>query len=93
MIGDHKQLRPKLECYELRKESGCQVDFDESLFERLALQDGFPIQVLPPPVMYYYPQHGGLLHWFIVLFFLLHWFIGVSCCIVPHYTLSRSGLK
>jgi hypothetical protein len=52
LIGDHKQLRPKLESYELRKESGKGVDFDESLFERLALQDGFPIQVLLPSVMY-----------------------------------------
>ena len=38
MIGDHQQLPPKLEFYDLRKESGKQVNFDESLFERLALQ-------------------------------------------------------
>ena len=43
MIGDHKQLRPKLECYSLRKESGRGVDFDISLFERLANQPGFPV--------------------------------------------------
>ena len=46
LIGDHKQLRPKVECYRLRKESGNLIDFDESLFERLALQPGFPVQVL-----------------------------------------------
>lgn len=46
MIGDHQQLPPKLEFYDLRKESGKQVNFDESLFERLALQSGFPVQVL-----------------------------------------------
>ena len=46
MIGDHKQLRPKLECFTLRKESGEGINFDESLFERLALQEGFPVQVL-----------------------------------------------
>lgn len=46
MIGDHKQLRPKLESYQLRKESGKGIDFDVSLFERLALQSGFPIHTL-----------------------------------------------
>ena len=46
MIGDHKQLRPKLECFTLRKESGEGINFDESLFERLALQEDFPVQVL-----------------------------------------------
>ena len=46
MIGDHQQLPPKLEFFDLRKESGRQVNFDESLFERLAVQDGFPVQVL-----------------------------------------------
>ena len=46
MIGDHLQLRPKLECYDLRKESGKCIDFDVSLFERLATQPGFPIHTL-----------------------------------------------
>jgi len=46
LIGDHFQLRPKLEHYPLRKESGQHVNFDESLFERLALQHGFPISLL-----------------------------------------------
>lgn len=46
MIGDHQQLRPKLECYRLRKESGQGVNFDVSLFERLATQSGFPIITL-----------------------------------------------
>ena len=42
MIGDHLQLRAKLEHYPLRKESGKHIDFDESLFERLILHGGFP---------------------------------------------------
>lgn len=46
MVGDHKQLRPKLECYELRKESGKGIDFDISLFERLATSSSFPIVTL-----------------------------------------------
>jgi hypothetical protein len=37
MIGDHQQLRPKAENYELRKEARNGVDLDVSLFERLAL--------------------------------------------------------
>ena len=36
MIGDHKQLRPKIEHYPLQKESGKGYDFNVSLFERLA---------------------------------------------------------
>jgi hypothetical protein len=46
MIGDHLQLRPKLECYRLRNESGQGINFDTSLFERLATQPGFPIITL-----------------------------------------------
>eukprot|EP01041_Mallomonas_annulata_P000135 gene135-218_t len=47
MIGDHKQLRPKLEHFDLRKDSGKGVDFDVSLFERLANQEGnFPVSRL-----------------------------------------------
>ena len=39
MIGDHKQLRPKAECYQLRKASNKGFDLDISLFERLAAVD------------------------------------------------------
>lgn len=42
MIGDHKQLRPKLECYDLSVESGGGHDFNRSLFERLILDANFP---------------------------------------------------
>ncbi|KAJ9508188.1 hypothetical protein QJQ45_021542, partial [Haematococcus lacustris] len=41
LIGDHKQLRPKVECYSLQKESGRGYDLNVSLFERLVLA-GFP---------------------------------------------------
>ena len=41
MIGDHKQLRPKANCYELEKNYG----FCVSLFERLA-RNGFPVITL-----------------------------------------------
>lgn len=46
IIGDHLQLRPKLECYQLRKKSHKGIDFDVSLFERLALQPNFPVHTL-----------------------------------------------
>ena len=52
LIGDHLQLRPKLECYGLRTESGSGVNFDESLFERLAVRDKYPVQVLNIQVSY-----------------------------------------
>jgi superfamily I DNA and/or RNA helicase len=35
MIGDHQQLRPKVEHYPLQKESKCGFDLNVSLFERL----------------------------------------------------------
>lgn len=38
LIGDHLQLRPKLEYYPLRKESNQGIDFDVSVFERLVQQ-------------------------------------------------------
>ena len=41
MIGDHKQLRPKANCYNLEKK----YEFCVSLFERLA-RNGFPIHTL-----------------------------------------------
>lgn len=46
MIGDHKQLRPKLESYNLRVDSGKGINFDVSLFERLAKEGQFPIHTL-----------------------------------------------
>ena len=41
MIGDHLQLRPKIEHYPLKVESGQGIDFDRSLFERLIVS-GYP---------------------------------------------------
>ncbi|KXZ51993.1 hypothetical protein GPECTOR_10g1015 [Gonium pectorale] len=41
MIGDHKQLRPKVECWPLSVQSGHGHDLNVSLFERLVLS-GFP---------------------------------------------------
>lgn len=38
MIGDHLQLRPKIENYELSADSGSGFDLDVSLFERLIRQ-------------------------------------------------------
>ena len=37
MIGDHKQLRPKIENYELSVLSGNGYDLNRSLFERMIL--------------------------------------------------------
>ncbi|KAL8734543.1 MAG: hypothetical protein Q9166_001443 [cf. Caloplaca sp. 2 TL-2023] len=45
LIGDHKQLRPKVANYELTVEKGEGYDLNRSLFERLVLK-GFPHQVL-----------------------------------------------
>ncbi|KAG2495742.1 hypothetical protein HYH03_006339 [Edaphochlamys debaryana] len=41
LIGDHKQLRPKVESYSLTVQSGAGHDLNVSLFERLVL-GGFP---------------------------------------------------
>ncbi|KAG2492324.1 hypothetical protein HYH03_009275 [Edaphochlamys debaryana] len=41
LIGDHKQLRPKIDCYSLSVQSGAGHDLNVSLFERLVL-GGFP---------------------------------------------------
>ena len=38
LIGDHKQLRPKINNYELTVEKGLGYDLNRSLFERLVLQ-------------------------------------------------------
>jgi AAA domain len=45
LIGDHKQLRPKVNNYRLSVEKGDGYDLNRSLFERLVLK-GFPHQVL-----------------------------------------------
>jgi hypothetical protein len=45
LIGDHQQLRPKVESYKLQKESGCGYDLNVSLFERLVLA-GHPCTML-----------------------------------------------
>jgi superfamily I DNA and/or RNA helicase len=45
MVGDHKQLKPKLENYKLRTESGYGINFDVSLFERL-VRGNYPYKVL-----------------------------------------------
>lgn len=45
LIGDHKQLRPKVANYDLTVERGEGYDLNRSMFERLVLK-GFPHQVL-----------------------------------------------
>ena len=45
LIGDHKQLRPKVANYDLSVEKGDGYDLNRSLFERLVLK-GFPHQIL-----------------------------------------------
>lgn len=45
MIGDHKQLRPKVNNYQLTVEKGQGYDLNKSMFERLVL-GGFPHQTL-----------------------------------------------
>jgi multidrug efflux pump subunit AcrA (membrane-fusion protein) len=45
MIGDHKQLRPKIDQHRLSVESGLGYDLNRSLFERMALR-GFPMSTL-----------------------------------------------
>lgn len=45
LIGDHKQLRPKVGSYKLTVEKGEGYDLNRSLFERLILK-GFPHQTL-----------------------------------------------
>ncbi|GJP50063.1 hypothetical protein CLOM_g9207 [Closterium sp. NIES-68] len=46
LIGDHLQLRPKVELYELSKDSYKGFDLDVSLFERLALSKQIPVFTL-----------------------------------------------
>lgn len=45
LIGDHKQLRPKVNSYKLAVEKGEGYDLNRSLFERLILK-GYPHQTL-----------------------------------------------
>lgn len=45
LIGDHKQLRPKVANYKLSVEKGAGYDLNRSLFERLVLK-GYPHQTL-----------------------------------------------
>ncbi|KAK0214978.1 P-loop containing nucleoside triphosphate hydrolase protein [Armillaria fumosa] len=45
LIGDHKQLRPKVNNYRLTVEKGEGYDLNRSLFERLVLK-GYPHQIL-----------------------------------------------
>ena len=45
LIGDHKQLRPKVNSHDLSVEKGDGFDLNRSLFERLILKD-FPHQTL-----------------------------------------------
>ena len=47
MIGDHKQLRPKIDNYKLQKESGNGYDLNISLFERLVVESQSNIPVIP----------------------------------------------
>lgn len=46
MIGDHLQLRPKVDNYKLQAESGSGFDLDVSLFERLITQNNFKFVTL-----------------------------------------------
>lgn len=45
MIGDHKQLRPKADCYKLRIEAGMGYGLNRSLFERM-VDGGFKLSTL-----------------------------------------------
>eukprot|EP00798_Chlamydomonas_sp_ICE-L_P013667 gene13667-19555_t len=56
MIGDHQQLRPKAECYNLRREAGSGFDMDVSLFERLVKHVGGEGS-LPLPFVTLHVQH------------------------------------
>ncbi|GAB4814482.1 hypothetical protein N2152v2_001528 [Parachlorella kessleri] len=46
LIGDHKQLRPKIQTYELSMDSDRGYNLDLSLFERLVEQSDFPVVTL-----------------------------------------------
>lgn len=46
LVGDHQQLRPKPNQWELQAASGRGLDLDVSLFERLVRQEGLPVATL-----------------------------------------------
>ena len=46
MIGDHEQLRPKVNNYILQAHSGCGFDLDVSMFERLITDNNIPYVTL-----------------------------------------------
>ena len=52
MIGDHKQLRPKIDNYSLQKESGDGFDLNVSLFERLVISTASNIPIFPLTVQH-----------------------------------------
>jgi hypothetical protein len=52
MIGDHKQLRPKIDNYRLQKESRNGFDLNVSLFERLVIAPASGIPVIPLTVQH-----------------------------------------
>lgn len=52
MIGDHLQLRPKIDNYELQVESRNGHDLNMSLFERLVIQEGSEIPIVPLTVQH-----------------------------------------
>ncbi|KAG1814632.1 uncharacterized protein BJ212DRAFT_1361013 [Suillus subaureus] len=56
LIGDHKQLRPKVNNYKLTVEKGDGFELNRSLFERLVLK-GFPHETLT--VQHYAPKTQG----------------------------------
>jgi superfamily I DNA and/or RNA helicase len=57
MIGDHRQLRPKLENFKLSKASNNCLDLDASMFERLVLASASSANALPLPVVTLHVQH------------------------------------
>lgn len=46
LVGDHEQLRPKVDAYELSIDSKRSFNLDLSLFERLVRQNSFPVATL-----------------------------------------------
>eukprot|EP00808_Paulinella_micropora_P013955 g63805.t1 len=64
MIGDHQQLRPKIENYSLRMEARRHFDLDMSLFERLVLARSAEEQKLDLPMTIYpdLQDHVSTLH-------------------------------
>lgn len=46
LVGDHQQLRPKVQTYELRREAGRGLDLDVSTFERMVEEATYPFATL-----------------------------------------------